>query len=201
VTSFPLPIERTLEELSKLPGVGRKSAMRILYHLLKGGRETIEGLEKALLLLKDNIEKCENCRGYKEKEVRCPVCTDPKRDLSLLCVVESTQDLHLIDSASAFNGSYFVLHGLLSPFKGIGPEALGLDDLKNRIDPEIVKEVVIATPYTAEGEATASYLISIIEEKGVKASRIGLGIPIGSDLSFVDPETLSRALSGRREVK
>jgi len=181
--------------------VGKKSALRILYHLLKGGSETIEGLENALRLLKDNVEKCPVCRGYKEKDTSCPICEDPRRDPGILCVVESTQDLHLIDSASAFNGSYFVLHGLLSPFKGIGPEALGLEEFRERLDPATVREVVIATPYTAEGEATSSYLLSIIEEKGIKASRIGMGIPIGSDLSFVDPETLSRALSGRREVK
>jgi recombination protein RecR len=201
VNSFPEPIERTLQELSKLPGVGKKSAMRILYHLLKGGSETIENLEKALSLLKENIERCGSCRGYKEKDIACPICTDPKRDGSMLCVVESTQDLHLIDSTSAYNGAYFVLHGLLSPFRGIGPEALGLDEFKARLNSEVIREVIIATPYTAEGEATSSYLLSIIEETGIKASRIGMGIPIGSDLSFVDSETLSRALSGRREVK
>lgn len=201
MNSFPEPIEKTLQELSRLPGVGKKSAMRILYHLLKNGSGAIEGLESALRLLKDNIEKCPVCRGYKEKAADCQVCCDPKRDTGLLCVVESTQDLHLIDSTSAFNGSYFVLHGLLSPFKGIGPEALGLEELRARLAAETIREVIIATPYTAEGEATSSYILSIIEEKGIKASRIGMGIPIGSDLSFVDPETLSRALSGRREVK
>jgi recombination protein RecR len=199
--SFPEPIEKTLKELSRLPGVGKKSAMRILYHLLKSGGSAIEDLEGALKLLRENIEKCRTCRGYKEKGSDCPICGDPKRDPGLLCVVESTQDLHLIDGTSAFNGSYFVLHGLLSPFKGIGPEALGLDEFRERLENEAVSEVIIATPYTAEGEATSSYLITITEEKGIKASRIGMGIPIGSDLSFVDPETLSRALSGRREVK
>lgn len=201
MASFPEPIESALKELSRLPGVGKKSAMRILYHLLKGGSGTIEGLENALRLLKENIEKCPLCRGYKEKTAECPICCDPRRDLGLLCVVESTQDLHLIDSTSAFNGSYFVLHGLLSPFKGIGPEALGLEELRDRLDPGMLREVIIATPYTAEGEATSSFILSMIEGTGIKASRIGMGIPIGSDLSFVDPETLSRALSGRREVK
>lgn len=201
MSSFPGPIEKTLQELSRLPGVGRKSAMRILYHLLKSGGPAIEELESALKLLRENIEKCPVCRGYKEKGFECPICSDPRRDPGLLCVVESTQDLHLIDSTSAFNGSYFVLHGLLSPFKGVGPEALGLEEFRTRLEDGAITEVIIATPYTAEGEATSSYLISLIEEKGIKASRIGMGIPIGSDLSFVDPETLSRALSGRREVK
>lgn len=201
MASFPVPIEKTLEELSRLPGVGRKSAMRILYHLLKGGSGAIEGLENALRLLKENIEKCPLCRGYKEKTEECPICNDPRRDPGILCVVESTQDLHLIDSTSAFNGSYFVLHGLISPFKGIGPEALGLEELRERLDPGTLREVIIATPYTAEGEATSSCILSMIEGTGIRASRIGMGIPIGSDLSFVDPETLSRALSGRREVK
>lgn len=184
-----------------MPGLGKKSAMRILYYLLNGGNESIEPLQNALELIKERIERCPECRGYKEKGMACPVCSDPKRDKSLLCVVESTQDLHLIDSTSAFNGAYFVLHGLLSPFKGVVPDSLGMGDLKKVLEAGEIKEVIIATPYTAEGETTASYLITTAEEKGVKVSRIGLGIPIGSDLSFVDSETLSRALSGRKEVK
>ena len=201
MSSFPEPIEKALAEISKLPGIGKKSALRILYHLLKGGADAIKPLLEALSALGEEIEKCPECRGYKETGKECVFCSDPKRDRSALCVVESTQDLHLIDSSAAFRGNYFVLHGLLSPVKGITAERLRLDEFAKKLDTADVTEVIIAVPYTAEGEATASYLLSIIEEKGVKASRIGLGIPIGSDLSFVDPETLSRALSFRRELK
>jgi recombination protein RecR len=201
VISFPEPIEKALAEISRLPGVGKKSALRILYHLLKGGADSIQPLENALSALKEEIERCPECRGYKEKSKECPICSDPKRDKSSLCVVESTQDLHLIDSTAIFRGSYFVLHGLLSPLKGITPEQLRLDEFSRRLEEDPVTEVIIATPYTAEGEATASYLLSILENKGVKASRIGMGIPIGSELSYVDSETLSRALFFRREMK
>lgn len=199
--NFPEPIENAIKEISKLPGIGKKSALRIVYFLLKEGSSAVESLEGALSTLKNNIEMCSKCRGYKEKTEECPVCSNPKRDKSILCVVESTQDMHLIDSSSGFRGNYFVLHGLISPIRGATPESLKIDDLKRRIEEDGIGEIIIATPYTAEGEATASYIISMIEGGSVKISRIGMGIPIGSELSYVDSETLSRALALRREIK
>jgi recombination protein RecR len=199
--NFPEPIENAIKEISKLPGIGKKSALRIVYFLLKEGSPAIESLESALSTLKNSIELCPKCRGYKEKNLECSICADAKRDKTTICVVESTQDMHLIDSSSGFRGNYFVLHGLVSPVKGATPESLKIDELKKKIEEDGIKEIIIATPYTAEGEATASYIISLVEGGSVKISRIGMGIPIGSELSYVDSETLSRALALRREIK
>lgn len=198
---FPEPIEKAIKEIAKLPGIGKKSALRIVYFLLNEGSSAVESLESALSTLKNSIELCPECRGYKEKNLECSVCSDTKRDKTTICVVESTQDMHLIDSSSGFRGNYFVLHGLISPLKGTTPESLKIDDLKRKIEKNEIKEIIIATPYTAEGEATASYIISLVEGSSVKISRIGMGIPIGSELSYVDSETLSRALAYRREIK
>lgn len=199
--NFPEPIERAIKEIAKLPGIGKKSALRIVYFLLKEDYSSVEALESAISALKNNIEMCPKCRGYKEKTENCSICSDPKRDRSTLCIVESTQDMHLIDSSAGFKGSYFVLHGLLSPVKGVNPESLKLEELIRRIEEDNITEVIIATPYTAEGEATASFVISLLEKTEAKISRIGMGVPIGSELSYIDSETLSRALALRREIK
>mgnify|MGYP005841400261 CR=1 FL=1 len=201
MTSFPKPIENAIKEISKLPGIGKKSALRIVYFLLKESPAVVGSLENALSDLKNNIEMCPKCRGYKEKSFECSICSDPKRDKDIVCVVESTQDMHLIDSSSGLKISYFVLHGLLSPVKGVTPTSLKIDDLKKRIEEDGINEIIIAIPYTAEGEATASYILSLIEIDSIRISRIGMGIPIGSELSYVDSETLSRALALRRALK
>ncbi|MCX7829950.1 MAG: recombination mediator RecR [Acidobacteria bacterium] len=199
--NFPEPIENAIKEISKLPGIGKKSALRIVYYLLKEGHHAVEALETALEALKNNVEMCPKCRGYKETSDECKICSDPKRDNTILCIVESTQDMHLIDSSAGFKGNYFVLHGLISPLKGATPESLKIGDLKKRVEENGVLEIIIATPYTAEGEATASYIQSLVESESIKISRIGMGIPIGSELSYVDSETLSKALALRREIK
>lgn len=201
MATYATQIEEAIKEISKLPGIGKKSALRIVNHLLNGDSLEIEKLSRAILMLKDKIEKCPECHGFKEKESDCPICCDPKRDKKTICVVESTSDMHLIDMAANLRCAYFVLSSLLSPAKGITADKLKLDDLLNVVEKNSAKEVIIATPYTAEGEATASYIINILKEKEVKISRIGMGIPIGSELSYIDSETLSRALNFRREIK
>ncbi len=195
------PIEKAIKEFSKLPGIGKKSALRIVYHLLNEDKKAIEDIENVLILLKTQIERCPECRGYKEVGSECLFCSDPKRDKSTICIVESTSDMHLVDSTSSLRCSFFVLNGLLSPIKGVTPESLRMNDLMEIIKKNDVKEIIMATPYTAEGETTVSFILSLVSGKEIKVSRIGMGIPIGSELSYIDSETLSRALNYRRVIK
>ena len=196
--SYPPALKSCLEELQKLPGIGPRSAQRILFHLLmKGGAGA---LSEALTRLEGEVERCPECRAYRDAGSGCPLCDDPRRDSSILCVVESPAEVYLVESTGEFGGLYHVLHGLLSPLRGVSPEALGLDTLVRRTREFEVQEVILATPPTAEGEATASYIAEILKGKITKVSRIGFGLPVGSDLQYVDAQTLSRALTGRRDL-
>ena len=199
MTAFPAPLRRCLEELQKLPGIGPKSAQRILFALLDRGQEHALALASALEGVSHSVERCPSCRAYREKGEACGLCDDPRRDASLLCVVENAADVLLIEATGEFGGGYHVLHGLLSPLRGIHPEHLGLEVLERRLERNPIREVILATPPTAEGEATASYLATLLGGKGVRVSRIAFGMPVGSDFQFVDAQTLGRSLSGRKE--
>jgi len=197
---FPAPIRRCMEELKKLPGIGPRSAQRILFHLLSKEPERSVELGESLSALTSAIDRCPVCRTYRERDAECPICSDPRRDPALLCVVESPAEVYLLESTGEFHGQYHVLHALLSPLRGITPSRLGLDTLERRLDGGRIEEVILATPPTAEGEATASFLLETLRGLVTRISRIGFGLPVGSDLQYVDAQTLSRALTGRREM-
>ena len=199
--SFPAPLARCLEELEKLQGIGRKSALRILYGLLAKGPDAFRALAESLSEVPRSVERCPECRAFRETGQACSLCGDERREKSALCVVESASDLFLIEATGEFRGLYHVLGGLLSPSKGVRPHDLGLDELASRVEAKGVREVILATPPTAEGEATASYVAGLISDPEVKVSRIGFGIPVGSDLQYSDSQTLSRALTGRRDYR
>lgn len=199
MSAFPPSLQRCLEELQKLPGIGSKSAQRILFHLLDRGPEQAEALAQALSGLKNGVGRCPRCRAYQEAGQPCPLCGDPRRDAGQLCVVENAADVLLIEATGEYRGHYHVLHGLLSPLKGVRPENLGMDELESRLAEGVLREVILATPPTAEGEATASYLATALAGRVARVTRIGFGLPVGADFQYVDAQTLSRALSGRRD--
>jgi len=191
-------LEKLIEALRCMPGIGKKSAQRIAYHLLERNRDGARNLAAALTEAMDRIGHCRNCRTFSETEI-CKVCASAKRDKSLLCVVESPADVHAIEEAG-YNGVYFVLMGRLSPLDGIGPEDLGLDLLSTLLDQGVVKEVILATNLTVEGEATAHYISQMVRGRNLRATRIAHGIPIGGELEYAGTSTITHALAGRREI-
>ncbi len=196
--AYPPSLRACLEELLKLPGIGQKSAQRILFHVLERGPEAARALCAAFEALAASVERCPDCRAYKEAGVPCPLCADPARDPGHLCIVETAADVILIEGTGEFRGHYHVLHGLLSPLRGLRPEQLGLEALDRRVTGGAVEEVILATPPTAEGEATASYLAAHLAGKVSRVTRIAYGLPVGTDFQYVDAQTLGRALSGRK---
>ena len=197
-------VERLIEELSRLPGIGRKTASRLTFFLLKQPRESVGRLAEAILDVKDRIVFCETCGNIAERP-ECALCRDPRRDDSVICVVEEPSDIHVIERSGTFRGRYHVLHGRLSPLDGIGPEALTVDRLLERVRENPVEEVILATNPSVEGEATALYLRRVLApedgERSVKVTRIARGIPMGGDLEFLDELTVGEALAGRRELE
>ena len=191
-------LSRLIDSLRCLPGIGRKSAQRIAFHLLQRDREGARRLAQALNEAMDGIGHCRRCRTFSELEI-CPLCSSDKRDRSLLCVVENPADVQAVEEAG-FRGSYFVLMGHLSPLDGIGPDDLGLNLLDDLLGDEAVREVIIATNPTAEGEATAHYISDMVRRRGLRVTRIAHGVPVGGELEYVDAGTLSHALAGRREI-
>jgi recombination protein RecR len=192
-------IGRLIEALRCLPGVGPKSAQRMAFHLLERNREGALRLAKALEDAVQRIGHCERCRTLSETEL-CRMCASDRRDPSQLCVVENPADVQAIEQTTSFQGLYFVLMGHLSPLDGIGPEDIGLDRLAQRFASGEVREVILATNPTVEGEATAHYIADMAREHGIRASRIAYGVPFGGELEYVDAGTLSHALAGRREI-
>jgi recombination protein RecR len=194
--SFSPLVERLMESLRVLPGVGPKTAQRMAMHLLErdrdGGRRLAAVLDQAL----EHVGYCRRCRTLTEEEI-CALCTSTRRDDALLCVVESPADQLAIEEAGGYRGRYFVLHGHLSPLDGIGPEDLGLDQLEGRVGEGGVEEVILATNPTVEGEATAHYIAAQLAPHGVRLSRLAYGVPMGGELEYVDGGTLSRAFNGR----
>jgi recombination protein RecR len=182
-----------------MPGVGRKSAQRIAFHLLERDREGAKAMAKALSEASTGIGHCNRCRMFTEHDL-CSICTTASRDESQLCVVESPADVMAVEDATGYRGLYFVLMGHLSPLDGIGPEELGLGALEERLADDLVKELIIATNPTVEGDATAHYLADLATHHNVQASRIAHGVPLGGELEYVDGGTLSHAFYGRRVV-
>ena len=199
MSEYAAPLARLIEELKHLPGIGQKSAQRIAFHLERAPREDVQRLAEALLDAKDKIRLCSVCNNLTESDP-CEYCSDPRRDPEVLCVVETPYNVISVEKAHEFHGRYHVLHGALSPLQGIGPEQLKLKNLIDRLKDGTVRELIVATSPTVEGEATAVYLAKLVKPLGVKVSRIAMGIPVGSDLEFADEVTMLRALEGRREM-
>ncbi|MBK8163892.1 MAG: recombination mediator RecR [Acetobacteraceae bacterium] len=192
-------IDRLIEALRCLPGVGPKSSQRIAYHLLERNREGARRLSAALQEAADKVGRCGECRTLSETAL-CRLCASDKRDAAQLCVVENPVDVQAIEQTTSFKGRYFVLMGHLSPLDGIGPEDIGLDQLEQRLRQGAVREVILATNPTVEGEATAHYIADMAREYGIRASRIAYGVPFGGELEYVDAGTLSHAIAGRRDI-
>ena len=194
-------IEDLTRELRRLPGIGSKTALRLAYHLIKGEKEYIHRLARALANVADHIHPCPVCGNYCDGKL-CSVCSDPTRDTNVICVVEEAYEVGAIERAGRFRGLFHVLGGRLSPLDGIGPDTLNIEGLLNRIGeaPAKPKEVILATNASVEGEATAVYLESLLRPYELRVTRLARGIPVGSDLEYVDGTTIAEALAGRREM-
>jgi recombination protein RecR len=196
---FAEPLARLIQEFKRLPGIGQKSAQRLAFHVLRMDRENAERLATALLDVKDKLGLCSVCNNISEGDM-CPYCRDPNRDHSVICVLEEPHNILGIETTRQFSGVYHILHGSISPLRGIGPEKLKLKELLSRIEREDVQEVILATNPTVEGEATAVYLSRLLKPLGVRVTRIAMGIPVGSDIEFADEVTMSKSLENRREM-
>jgi len=190
-------LDRLIEALRVLPGVGPRSAQRMAYHLLQYDRDGADALARALAEALRSVRRCVRCNSFTEEEV-CALCRSPRRDASMLCVVETPADLAMVEQTLSYSGMYFVLMGRLSPLDGVGPRDIGLDRLLARAADGVVQEVILATNFTNEGEATAHYIAEMLRARGVRASRIARGVPLGGELEYVDAGTLSQALLDRR---
>lgn len=198
---LPEPIQNLINALSRLPGIGPKTASRLAFHLLRSSEDLAQELADALQNLKDGIAYCQTCFNITVSgRSECEVCASSERDGSLLCVVEEPLDVLALERASGFSGKYHVLHGVLSPIEGVGPEDLKISELLNRVHAGGVEEVILATNPSLEGDATAMYLSQKLGVMGVKVTRLARGLPVGGDLEYADPNTLLRALSGRQEM-
>jgi recombination protein RecR len=192
-------LERLVEALRVLPGVGPRSAQRMAYHLLQHDRPGADELAHALAAALEGVRRCAKCNNFTEDEV-CVLCRSPRRDASLLCVVETPADLAMVEQTLSYAGMYFVLMGRLSPLDGVGPRDIGLDRLQARAGDGEVREVILATNFTNEGEATAHYIAEMLRVRGIRVSRIARGVPLGGELEYVDAGTISQALLERREI-
>ncbi|HQL40921.1 MAG TPA: recombination mediator RecR [Candidatus Omnitrophota bacterium] len=198
--AYPRIIENLIEKLTKLPGVGRRSAERIVFWLLENPREDVLGLSEDIVKLKDNLTFCRICNNLSETEV-CMICSDANRRDDMICVVESPKDVLAIEKTGQYHGSYHVLLGVVSPAEGKGPEGLRLNQLINRVKNQNVTEVILATDADTEGETTALFIVDRLKEFKVKVSRIGVGIPMGSAVEYADLSTLGMSLNSRREIQ
>jgi recombination protein RecR len=206
---YAAAVQDLIDELGRLPGIGPKSAQRIAFHLLKLPQEDAIRLARSITVAKERVSWCRRCFNIAESsaategqpdEPECGICLDPRRDTSVLCVVEEPRDLVAIEKTREYRGRYHVLQGAISPIDGIGPDRLRVRELLARLDPEGVKEVILCTNPNIEGDATALYLASLLKDLPVKVTRIASGLPVGGDLEYADELTLGRALEGRREV-
>jgi recombination protein RecR len=193
------PIDQLVEALAKLPGIGRKTASRLTFHILRSSLSEAQALARAILDVKEKIRLCSICFNLTDEDP-CQICKDERRNKEILCVVEGSNDLIAIENTGEFSGKYHVLHGTISPLEGIGPEDIKIKELMERLHQEKVGEVILATNPTVEGGATALYITDLIKPLGIKVSRIAYGIPMGGEIEYSDGMTLSKALEGRREV-
>ena len=193
------PLERLIDQFSRFPGIGRKGATRMAYQVMGMSDAEVLELSGAIRDAKARLHRCKCCQNFTESDL-CSICSSPKRDRSVICVVESPRDVTAIERTREYNGMYHVLHGLISPMDGIGADQLCVKELLARLGTGEVKEVIMATSPTVEGEATAMYLAKLVKPLGVKATRLAYGLPVGSSLEYADETTLYRAISGRGEL-
>jgi recombination protein RecR len=199
MASYTTPVQVLIDELGRLPGIGPKSAQRIAFHLLKVPADEVARLAHALTDAKAKVRFCDRCWNIAD-DVLCPICSDDRRDSTVVCVVEEARDIVAIERTGEFRGRYHVLLGAMSPLEGIGPEQLKVKELFARISPEGIEEVILCTNPNTEGEVTAMYLARMLQPFGVRVTRIASGLPVGGDLEYADELTLGRALEGRRDV-
>jgi recombination protein RecR len=192
-------VEDLIDTLAKLPGIGKKTAARLAFHILRSSHEDAQALARSIMRVKERIGLCRICFNIAEGEL-CPICRSPQRDGTVLCVVEEPNDLIAIEATGIFKGTYHVLQGAIAPLDGVGPQELKIAELLERLQHEGIKEVILATNPTIEGDATALYLAKVIKPLHITVSRIAQGIPAGGDIEYVDTRTMSRSLEGRREV-
>ena len=195
---YPLSLELLIEEFNKMPGIGHKSAVRLAFHVMNMPSEKVEKFISAINTAKTKVHLCEKCQNLTDKPL-CDICASTKRDSSVICVMESPKDVSALEKTREFSGLYNVLHGSISPIDGIGPEDIKIKELVSRLTSD-VKEVIMATNPTVEGEATAMYIARLLKPMGIKVTRIAHGIPVGGDIEYADEITLSRAMEGRREI-
>lgn len=200
IKGLPPAVGELVEKLSRLPGIGPKSALRIALHLLRSNPTEREELAQSILAMTHRVKFCSQCWTLSEVDP-CPICSDTQRDQGIICVVEEPGDIPLIERTGAWKGLYHVLGGALSPLDGIGPDQLHLKELETRVKSGEVREVVVATNPTPEGEATALYISQILRPAGISVTRIARGVPVGSDLEFIDEKTLQEAFKGRRQLE
>ncbi len=199
MANYTASIEKLIDRLVKLPGIGRRSAERIVGYILNAPKDDIKHLSEALIKVKENVRLCRICHNLSEAEL-CRICEDSRRQKDTICIVERPSDVTAIEKAGYFNGVYHVLLGSISPLEGKGPSDLKIDSLLERIKQNNIKEIIIATDADTEGETTAMYLTKVIKPLGVNLSRIGLGLPVGSNVEYADSITLSKALESRRNI-
>lgn len=199
INAFPPAMQKLVRELSKLPSIGHKTAIRLAYHLVNNDQALIASLSDAMLRARELIKRCTTCCFITEGE-QCPICSDTRRDRSLLCVVEKPVDVVSIERSGEYRGYYHVLHGLWAPMRGQGPESMTIKQLIDRLKTSEVKEVILAMSATVEGDATALYIARIVQEVGIKSTRLAQGLPKGGELEYADELTLSHAFAGRRAV-
>ena len=196
---FEPPVQRLIDELSRLPGIGRKSAQRLAFHLLNTEKADAENLGNAIIEMRQQVRLCIRCYNVTAEE-QCSICIDSRRDPTVICVVERAQDIPVIERTQEFRGRYHVLGGAISPIEGIGPDQLRMRELVSRLDLEGVKEVIAATNPTVEGDTTALYISKLLDALDIKVTRLASGLPVGGDLDYADEITLGRALAGRKEI-
>jgi recombination protein RecR len=199
MADFAEPLARLIQECKRLPGIGQKSAQRIAFHLLRVPRDDAQNLAQAILDIKDKLGICSDCNNISDGEL-CSYCRDTNRDRTQICVVEEPHNIVPIETTRTFRGLYHVLQGAISPLRGVGPEQLRIKGLIDRMHGDTIREVIIATNPTVEGEATAVYLSRLLKPLGPRVTRIAMGIPVGSDLEFADEVTMSRSLENRRDM-
>jgi recombination protein RecR len=200
MADFPASMKLLIEEFSKMPGIGPKTAQRLAFYILRSPKNETDALAGAIRKVKESVRFCDICNNLSDEE-NCEICKSPLRNKAILCVVEEPKDIVTIERAGNFNGLYHVLLGSLSPLDGIGPSELKIKELLERVKKEKFKEIIIATDFNTEGEATALYLVKILKASGAKLTRVAYGIPVGGDLEYADQATIMKAFEGRRELQ